>query len=451
VARKWLEQTKPFLAKVAGNALLTDAATTTVWNALGKGVGFLIPLFVAAWYGVSADTDAFFFSYGVAIFLCTIFEPVTRSVIVPFIAEMRSQGAERPERFIAEVFVGMTVLVIAAVGLFLLVLKFVLPLITDFRGEVLRLAYVVLLEISPLVLLFMWTGILSGAMNAYRRFAYPAVSPAFRAVVAIAVIFALKGRLGVHAVAVGYVVGEVLRVGVLTVLLVRLTPLRFGPGDLKLVLGPTFRRLLKTSLYLNVALIAAGLNPVVDRAMASWLPPGNVSVLYYAHWLYIIPITLFLTGAMPVLLSHWSTGYYTKGAPELRAGVSAIMRTATVVAWVTSVLLIALSPLLTRLVLGRGEFPRERLAEVTCVLAILMAGLLPHCLRLIYSHALLALKDTRTMLKNALCVNALNIALNYALMWRMGAAGIALSTTLTQVFAFVFLSWNFSRKVSGRQ
>ena len=37
-------------------------------------------------------------------------------------------------------------------------------------------------------------------------------------------------------------------------------------------------------------MVALGLNPVVDKAMASWLGQGSISVLYYAHRLYVIPL-----------------------------------------------------------------------------------------------------------------------------------------------------------------
>jgi len=332
--------------------------------------------------------------------------------------------------------------------LFVVALRFVLPLITDFEPEILRLAYILMLEVAPLILLITWTGLLSGAMNAYRRFAVPAVSPALRAVVALAVMFALKDRLGVHAVAVGYVTGELFRVLVLGALLCRLTPLRFRAGDFAVRFSPDIRRFLKIGFFQNVALLAVGLNPVVDRTMASWLPQGSVSVLYYADRLYAIPITLFLSGAMVALLAHWSSDYYARGVQKLGANVAVTVRLGAVFGGATALFLMALSSPLTRLAFGRGEFPPTGLPQVARVWAVLLAGLLPQVLKIIYAHALLTLKDTRSLMKSALYVNGMNIALNYALMWPLGVAGIALSTTLTQTFAAFYLRRRFTRWAS---
>ena len=35
-------------SKVRGSALIQDVATITFWNAFGKGVGFMVPFFIAA-------------------------------------------------------------------------------------------------------------------------------------------------------------------------------------------------------------------------------------------------------------------------------------------------------------------------------------------------------------------------------------------------------------------
>ncbi len=447
MAYEWLTRAAGGLRRAFGSALVRDIATTSTWNALGKVVGFFIPFFVAAWYGVTPRTDAFFFSYGLALFLCGIFEPVVRSFVVPFVAETRAQEAESPERFLAALAVGMTAVMVAVIAVSLVLAGFLLPLVTDFEGPVLHLAYVLLLELSPLVLLIMWTGLLSGTLNAYKKFAFPAVSPAFRAVIAIAVIFALRDRLGVHAVAAGYVAGEAFRVLALSFLLCRVTPLRFKAADFAPRLTPKIRRFLGAGIYQMVALTAIGLNPVVDRTMASWLPEGSVSVLYYADRLYVIPTTLFLTGVMVVVLSHWSDDYYREGAARLRANVRSAVRIGAVLASFVAVVLMLLSGPLTRLAFGRGEFPEAGLPHVARVWVLLLAGLLPHCLATLYARGTLTLKDTRTLMKCGVFKNGLNITLNYILMLRMGVAGIALSTTLTHLCGMVYLRSKLYRRL----
>lgn len=443
--QKLTDRIKDAVRRLVSSALIRESFTTTLWNLVGKAVGFVIPLAIAAWYGVTAGTDAFFFSYGLVQFLCNIFGPVGRATLVPFIADIRNQEDEDVDRFVGRAFAAVTIVVVIVLAVFLGVLKFALPLVTDFSGDVRDLTYTLILETSPLVVLLTWTAIITGVMNAYRRFSLPAVSPAFRAVVALALIFALKGRLGLHAVPLGYVAGEAVRVVILFASMERLTSVRTGLRDMLPEWSERVRSFLGVALFQNVGLLATSLNPVVDRTMASWLRSGSVSVLYYADRLYFIPVSLMFTGVMVVVRSHWSEDHYG-GDGALRSNLGDALRLGTLLTMPLAVVLILISLPATDLLFGRGEFPAEKLPLVASTWRLYLAGLVPHVLRLLYIQAFLTLKDTRTTMMTALCMNALNVAFNYGLMWRFGAPGIALSTTLCNVFALVFLQWRFSRK-----
>ena len=82
------------LTNIRNRPLVWDTIKTTFWSVIGRGAGFLIPFFIAAWFGVSEETDAFFFAYGIILFLSGIFAPVVESVIVPYVAEARSNNED---------------------------------------------------------------------------------------------------------------------------------------------------------------------------------------------------------------------------------------------------------------------------------------------------------------------------------------------------------------------
>ena len=75
--------------RIRSYPFLWDTITTTLLSTIGNGVGLLIPFFIALWFGVTSDTDAFFFSYGLILFFSLTVAPVVESVIVPYIAEAR--------------------------------------------------------------------------------------------------------------------------------------------------------------------------------------------------------------------------------------------------------------------------------------------------------------------------------------------------------------------------
>ncbi len=426
-----------------GHPLIWDTVTTTGWSTIGKSIGFLIPFFIAAWFGVSSETDAFVFAYGLILFLSNIFAPVVENVIVPFIAEARKNGQD-VGRFIGNVLgigsIGLLVLEVAA----LLVVKPVLSVVTDFDPRTLNLIYSLLLETSPLVLLLVWTSILNGTLNAYKKFVFPAVSPAFRAIINIGIIFSLRDQMGVHAIALGYVVGELSR---LLILFGVIRWLRLFKLRISFHLTARLRRFFRTASYQTVGMVAVWFKPIVDRAMASWLAVGSVSVLYYADRLYIIPITFIATGLMATTLSHWSIRRYEMGSGRLGADVRRVVITVGLITVFITVFLIVLRRPIVYLAYGRGAITPDLMNEVGRVWFFYLLGLPFYIVARIYIQAHLVLKNTRFLMIYAFGLNGLGIIGNYILMNIMGVAGIALSTTSVTALSVVFLSYMLTRKL----
>ncbi len=434
---------KDIWRRVRSRPLLWDTIATTGWSTLGRAIGFLIPFFIAAWFGVSRQTDAFFFTYGLVLFLSGIFAPVVESVIVPFIAEARDRK-EDIGQFIGRVLCISGVGLVIVVLVLLVLLRPFLAVVTDFNPPTLSLAYRLLLEISPLVLLLVWTSILAGTLNAYKKFAFPAVSPAFRAVINLVIIFAFKKTLGVHAIALGYVAGELARLLILLAVLDRLKVFKL---KLSFRTDRRLREFFRTASYQTFGMVAIWLKPVVDKAMASWLGEGNVSVLYYADRLYIIPITFLCSGLMATTLSHWSARYYESGEKRLKEDVKRAVRIVGLITVLVAVFLLVFHRPIVRLAFGRGAFPPEDLREVSRVWVYFLIGLLSYVVARIYFQAHLVLKNTRFLMIYAFGLNGLSILLNYWLMKEFGVAGIALATTISYTLAAFCLGYFLYKKL----
>jgi len=423
--------------------LVWDTLTTTFFSTVGKGVGFLVPFFIAAWFGVSSETDAFFFAYGLVLFLSGIFAPVVEGVIVPYIAETRARG-EDVGRFVGNILGISGIGLLALTGAVLLVIKPVLSVITRFDSRALDLIYWLLIETMPLVILLVWTSVLAGTLNACKKFAFPAISPAFRAIVNLSIIFIFKDALGVHAIALGYVAGEVVRLIILAGIIIRIKLFKLG---LYFQLEPKLREFFKTASYQAMGMVAVGLNPIVDKTMASWLGRGSVSVLYYADRLYIIPVTFMTTGLMATLLSYWSERYYNYESGYQRLNED-VKKTIKVVGFLTlsiMLLLILFHQPIVNLAFGRGAFALEKLPEVGWVWVCYLLGFVPYIVGRLFVRVHLVLKNTKTLLHCALYSNLLNIFLNYILMRFLSVAGIALSTSVISVFSLLFLAFTFNR------
>jgi putative peptidoglycan lipid II flippase len=349
-----------FVMQLRTRPLIWDTITTTVLSSLGKAAGFLIPFFIAAWFGVSAETDAFFFAYGLVIFLATIFSPVVETIMVPFIVDIRLKG-ENVGDFLGMTF-GISLLgLLTLSAFFLLIIKPLLVITTKFSPEGLKLVTLILYESIPMVILIVWASILSGALNAYRIFSIPALSPALRAVITLFFIFFFKKNMGVHAIALGFVLGEFARLIILFMVTNRLNIFSIRMSfkwDSKLI------NFLKTSSFLILGMAVLVVIPIINKAMASFLGPGSVSLLEYADRLYMIPITLITSGFAVTTLSHWSETYEIEGVEQLKKSVYQGVKFVALIGVGLSLILSLMSSHLVNFVYGHGQIPVDKIREI---------------------------------------------------------------------------------------
>lgn len=438
------------IRSLASSPLVRDTAVTTGLNVLGKAIGFAIPFFIAAWFGVDSNTDAFFFTYGLVILLAGIFFPVVEAVIVPFITEIKAQDKNEVRSFVGSAMV-ISVAGLAVLGACLFaVSKPLLSTVSNFSQESLDLISRLLLEISPLLLLLVGTSLLAGVLNAYKLFALPALSPGVRALVALTVIFALKEGMGVHSITLGYVLGELTR---LVVLFAYAVKRGIAPSIASVRPSPRVFEFLRTASYQIAGMAILTFNPIVDKTMASWLGSGSVSILEYSTRLYEIPITLIARGLFVVLLSHWSIAFYEEAGPEVQRNAelkrSALRSGALVggVAVLLSAVLILLREPLVGLVYGHGEFDAQHLSTVQGVWSFYLLGVGPTIFGWMFARAHLVLKNTKLLMLTGIANSFLNIALNLAFIGPLGLYGIALSTSVTHSIVAVVLTVCFLRRV----
>jgi putative peptidoglycan lipid II flippase len=402
-----------------------------------------VPFFIAAWFGVNQETDAFFYAYGLILFLSGIFAPVVESVIVPYIAEGRERGEDVGK------FVG-NILGVSGTGLFVLtvlviwVVKPILSIIARFDEQMLRLIYQILVETSPLIILLVWTSIFAGTLNAYKRFSFPAVSPVFRTIIILIVIFAFKDIYGVHSIAFGYIVGEFVRLAIFFAVIKKLNIFKFR---LSFQVSRKLMEFFKTSFYQAIGMAAVGLNPFIDKTMATWLDKGSVSVLHYADRLYMIPVTFMASGLMVTLLSHWSQRCAEEGTQKLKKDVTKAIKVVVFIALPMVLVLIFFHQPIVSLAFGRTAFDQALLSEVGWVWTCYLFGFVLYMVGQIFVRANLTVKNTKSLMVCAVLLIPLNILLNYVLMRLFNVAGIALATSLSRILPLLYLSNAFYKKI----
>ena len=280
----------------------------------------------------------------------------------------------------------------------------------------------------PYLLLITLVTLYGGILNVMHRFASAAAAPIFlnlamMMTLALAALFPSPG----HAAAWGVLISGFLQFFLLAGDLGRHGGLpRFASIKLDEDVRAFFRALGPAtlgSMGTQVALFA-------DTIIATFLPAGALSSLYYADRLNQLPIGVIGIAIGTVLLPEMSRRLTAND----HAGAMAAQRRAFDFTLLFSVPFVAafltVPDVIMRAMFARGAFSKADAATAAATLAAYAVGLIPFVMIRSAVATCYALKDTATPVKAALTGVAVNVALKIALMGTLAQIGLALATAV---------------------
>jgi putative peptidoglycan lipid II flippase len=172
------------------------------------------------------------------------------------------------------------------------------------------------------------------------------------------------------------------------------------------------------------------INLLVDMILASLLPTGSLSYLYYADRLNQLPLSIFGvaigTALLPPLSRYWRKNEVEKAlATQTTALEIAIQLTIP-----AAVGLIVLSHPLIKLIFGHGHFTSVDVAATAPALAAFAFGLPAYVAGKVFSTTYFAREDTTTPVKVAIICVISNFIMNLIFMKWFFHVGMALATSL---------------------
>jgi putative peptidoglycan lipid II flippase len=281
----------------------------------------------------------------------------------------------------------------------------------------------------PYILLISLVALCMGILNSLRHFAAPALSPVILNVAIILAAVTLRGwfREPVIALAVGVMVGGVLQLAMQLPFLVRMG-VRLKP-DFRFR-HPGAKRI--GMLMLPAAFGAAiyQINIFIGTILASLLPTGSVSYLYYADRIVELPLGVFAIAVGTATLPSFSDQVAQGRIEELKRTISFSLRLILFITIPATIALIGLRVPIISVLFQRGEFSAESTALTSQALLAYAAGLWAFSVIRIIVSAFYSLQDTRSPMKAAIVALIVNAVFSVSLMFPLKHGGIALATSI---------------------
>jgi putative peptidoglycan lipid II flippase len=403
------------------------------YTLLSRLTGFARDIMLAAILGAGPVADAFFVALRLPNHFRAIFaEGAFNAAFVPAYAHVHGErGGASAQLFADRIFtlLFLSQLVLLAVAWLFMpqAMSILAPGFTE-DAEQRRLAIELTRITFPYLLLITLVTLYGGMLNVMHRFASAAAAPIFlnlamMMTLALAAFFPSAG----HAAAWGVLISGFLQFFLLAGDLARHGGLpRFAPLRLDEDVRAFFRALGPAtigSMGTQVALFA-------DTIIATFLPAGALSALYYADRLNQLPIGVIGIAIGTVLLPEMSR----RLTAEDHAGAAKSQRRAFDFTLLFSIPFVAafltVPDVIMRAMFARGAFSKADAVAAGATLAAYAVGLIPFVMIRSAVAAFYARKDTATPVKAALTGVAVNVALKIALMGTLAQIGLALATAI---------------------
>jgi len=323
-------------------------------------------------------------------------------------------------------------LVVVVLGGFLLLAEVAAPLVTrllvgGFSVPLQALTTTLIRIISPAVIFFGLSGILTAVLYAQQVFTYPAVGAAVFNLGGILGTQLLARHIGVTSLTLGIVLGAFLQMAVQFPGL-RRARLRFSL-DLK---HPALRRIIVLYVPVVLSLIISQIGIVIDRNLASRVSEQTIAWMAAATRLREFPLGLVSTAVSMAVLPALSRIDLRSGSEEFKATLGLGLRLVLVLIIPATVGLFVLGAPIISLIFQHGEFTPFDTTQTTRALTCYLLGTPFAAVDLLLIFAFYAQKDTATpVIVGIICVFIyLAAAPALAFLLGLGMVGLVIANSI---------------------
>ena len=393
--------------------MIRRIATVGGLTLVSRLTGFIRDVVMAAILGAGPLADAFFVAFRLPNHFRAIFaEGAFAAAFVPAYAHtLEKAGLPAAKLFadqVASVLIAANLLLLGIALLFTPeVVGLLAPGFTD-DPERFDLAVALTRITFPYLALVSLETLFAGILNANHRFATAAGAPVLLNISLICTLLIVQVILvGGDAETHGYGIR-----------------IRMPKLD-----APT-RRFLKA---LGPAIIGAGgvqIALFADTLIATFLPTGALSALYYADRINQLPIGVVGIAVGTVLLPEMSRRLAAGDTAGAASAQARGIQLALLLTIPCAAAALAIPDLIMRALFARGAFTSADALAAGHTLAAYSLGLIPFVLLRSFTAPFYARGDTATPVKAAILAALVNVALKFVLMGSLAQVGLALATSI---------------------
>lgn len=370
------------------------------------------------------------------------------AALVPVLSEYADKEREEDLWHLVSILLSLATVIMAGI---ILLLELLAPLVADilvpgFSAELRTITTMLTRVISPVVLLFSASGIVTAVLYARKNFVYPAMGAAvYNAGMIMSVLF-LERYIGVAALSVGVLLGGFLQLAVQI------------PGLRRMRLAFTFdwshpalRRILRLYAPVALSLVISNIGIVIDRSLASRTAEEAITWMADATNFIQLPLGLVSMAISLAILPTLSRIDVSENLSAFTNTVSLGLRLVLVLIIPAAVGLLVLGQPIIALVSEHGEFVTFDTAQTSRALRYYLLGLPFAAIDLPLVFAFYSRKDTVTPVLVGIAGVLIYLVIGpvLAFVLQMGFLGLVIANSVQLTSHAIIMLILFRRRFGG--
>ena len=426
------------------------AMTVGGYTMISRIFGFLRDILVAAILGAGPVADAFFVAFKLPNFFRRLFaEGAFNAAFVPmFSGVLEEEGKNSAQIFAEQTLALMLPIVFVFVTLMQIGMPFVMNLLApgfadqpdrfDLAVQLTRLTFPYLLFISLVSLM-------GGVLNSVGKFGAVAATPILLnlSLIGALLIGTNYTQTPAHALAWGVSIAGMLQ---LTWLVIALDKSNFSLGLRLPKLNSKLKRLLKLILPGALGAGVVQINLLTDVVIASLLPEGSISFLYFADRVNQLPVGVIGVAVGTALLPMLSREVAAGNENNAMAIQNRAIRISLMFAIPSSFAIAVIAFPIISVLFEHGAFDAGDTQATAFALIAYVLGLPAYVIIKILTPSYFARGNTSAPVRIAIICVLTNLLLNLTLVWWLQHVGLALATAIAAWINVWMLSAGLKRR-----
>ncbi len=417
---------------------------------ISRILGFIRDILSASILGAGIVADCFFVALKLPNFFRRLFaEGAFSASFVPvFTATLTQGGKEEALSFAETAFSSLIVVLLILVALMEIFAPGVIYILaggfSDDEAKF-QLAIVLTRITFPFLLFISLVSLLGGILNALGKFSETAATPIILNLCMISALIFFSGQFetAAHSLALAVSVA-----GFIQLVWLYLACRRVG-YKVRIVMPHMTPKVKEMLIIMMPAALGAGviqINLMLDMIIASHLPDGSISFLFYADRLNQLPIGVIGVALGTVLLPLLARNIAEGDEKQVSYNQNRAIELGLFLTIPAAVAFMIVPYQLIHVLFERGAFTESDSWQTAYALTAYAAGLPAYVLAKIFSPGYFARKDTRTPVKFAMVALVVNITLNLILMQYFAHVGLAMATAISAWLNVAMLSGGLVRR-----